>query len=230
MPHDVRCGCDICHQAALEDNLRHSRSRINAYRALCSSSLISLSSRDPILTAFQLSWELRRLSNVEKEFAIEYKELREQVQNFAVALLDHVRTNQELRIILNYESEKTDEEEEEEIEDANGSPEDELRLERVRLAIDFKQKRFVAHPNVQQLLGSVWFQGMPGFRRRGPAGQAFEVGLIAAKFPFNALASLFLYKTRFGKQARKPFVKFITYSASYLFFLGKSLFLCVGVA
>ena len=55
-----------------EDSLRHSRSRINSYRALASPSLIALSSKDPILTAFELSWELRRLFFAEHEFKQEY--------------------------------------------------------------------------------------------------------------------------------------------------------------
>ena len=38
---------------------------INAYRALALPSLSALSSKDPILTAFELSWELRRPSLVE---------------------------------------------------------------------------------------------------------------------------------------------------------------------
>jgi hypothetical protein len=58
-PHDVRCGCDECVTSSDQDSLRHSQSRINAYKALTSSSLIALSSRDPLLTAFELSWELR---------------------------------------------------------------------------------------------------------------------------------------------------------------------------
>jgi len=37
-----------------------------------SPSLIALSSKDPILTAFELSWELRRLSVLEHEFKSEY--------------------------------------------------------------------------------------------------------------------------------------------------------------
>ena len=37
-----------------------------------SPSLIALSSKDPILTAFELSWELRRLSFAEHEFKSEY--------------------------------------------------------------------------------------------------------------------------------------------------------------
>ena len=39
---------------------------------LFSPSLIALSSKDPILTAFELSWELRRLSFAEHEFKSEY--------------------------------------------------------------------------------------------------------------------------------------------------------------
>lgn len=65
-----RCGCDECVTSRQEDSLRHSRSRINAYRALASPSLIALSSKDPILTAFELSWELRRLSFLEHEFKV----------------------------------------------------------------------------------------------------------------------------------------------------------------
>lgn len=54
------------------DSLRYSQARINAYRALSASSLISLSSRDPVLTAFELSWELKRLQAVESEFRADY--------------------------------------------------------------------------------------------------------------------------------------------------------------
>ena len=69
---NFRCGCEDCTESRSEDSLRHSRSRINAYRALASPSLIALSSKDPILTAFELSWELRRLAFSEHEFKSEY--------------------------------------------------------------------------------------------------------------------------------------------------------------
>lgn len=68
----LSCGCDECVASSDQDSLRHSQARINAYRALSSSSLIALSSKDPILTAFELSWELRRLSRMETEFRNEY--------------------------------------------------------------------------------------------------------------------------------------------------------------
>lgn len=41
-------------------------SRLNEYQALASPSLMALSSSDPILTAFQLSWELRNLAFAEQ--------------------------------------------------------------------------------------------------------------------------------------------------------------------
>jgi transient receptor potential cation channel subfamily C protein 4 len=70
--YNYRCGCDDCVTTSEQDSLRHSQARINAYRALSSPSLIALSSRDPLLTSFELSWELRRLSRMENEFRDEY--------------------------------------------------------------------------------------------------------------------------------------------------------------
>lgn len=86
MPHDVRCGCDECVLSRQEDSLRHSRSRINAYRALASPSLIALSSKDPILTAFELSWELRRLSFLEHEFKVSYIDMLNAIWNIIMGL------------------------------------------------------------------------------------------------------------------------------------------------
>ncbi|KYB28200.1 Transient receptor potential-gamma protein-like Protein [Tribolium castaneum] len=130
MPHDVRCGCDECVTSRQEDSLRHSRSRINAYRALASPSLIALSSKDPILTAFELSWELRRLSLMEHEFKSEYQELRKQCQDFATALLDHTRSSYELEVLLNH--------------DPTGPAfehGDRMHLNRLKLAIKLRQKK-----------------------------------------------------------------------------------------
>lgn len=67
-----RCGCDKCIAASKTDSLRYSTCRVNEYRALASPSLMALSSADPILTAFQQSWELRRLARIEKEFTNDY--------------------------------------------------------------------------------------------------------------------------------------------------------------
>lgn len=68
-----RCDCWECVNSRLKDTVHHSRSRMNVFRALASPSIICLTAEDPILLAFQLSWELRRLSFEEHEFRNEYK-------------------------------------------------------------------------------------------------------------------------------------------------------------
>ncbi|XP_034486383.1 transient receptor potential protein [Drosophila innubila] len=210
MPHDVKCGCDECVTSQTSDSLRHSQSRINAYRALSASSLIALSSRDPVLTAFQLSWELKRLQAMESEFRAEYTEMRQAVQNFVTALLDHARTSMELEVMLNYNHEPSHE---------IWSPGHRQTLERLKLAIRYKQKTFVAHPNVQQLLAAIWYEGLPGFRRKQASQQLLDVIKLGCSFPIYSLKYILAPESDGAKFMRKPFVKFITHSCSYMFFL-----------
>ncbi|XP_049791463.1 transient receptor potential protein [Schistocerca nitens] len=208
MPHDVRCGCDECVVSSEADSLRHSQARINAYRALTASSLIALSSRDPLLTAFELSWEVRRLSRMENEFRDEYNEMRQNVQEFATSLLDHARTSLELEIMLNHNPGGE-----------SWEPGERQTLERLKLAIKYKQKKFVAHPNVQQLLAAIWYEGLPGFRRKSMVGQLFEVAKLGSMFPVYSMIYMIAPNSKMGLFMKKPFVKFIIHSASYAFFL-----------
>nr|AOR81465.1 transient receptor potential [Nilaparvata lugens] len=208
MPHDVRCGCDDCVVSSEQDSLRHSQSRINAYRALTSSSLIALSARDPLLTAFELSWELRRLSKMETEFRAEYLEMKTSVQTFSTTLLDHVRTSNELEVMLNHNP--TGE---------TWEPGERQTLERLKLAIKYKQKMFVAHPNVQQLLAAIWYDGLPGFRRKSMPLQLVEVAKLGCMFPVYSSIYMMSPNSKMAGFMKKPFVKFIIHSASYAFFL-----------
>ncbi|XP_073954562.1 transient-receptor-potential-like protein isoform X2 [Choristoneura fumiferana] len=207
-PHDVRCGCDECIRESSEDSLRHSLARLNAYRALASPSLIALSSTDPILTAFQLSWELRNLAFAEQESKSEYLELRRQAQQFGVDLLDQSRSSQELAIILNHDPDEPP--------FADG---EHMKLARLELAIDFKQKKFVAHPNIQQLLASIWYEGVPGFRRKSAMEKIMIICRVALLFPFYCSLYMIAPNCATGKLMRKPFMKFLIHASSYLFFL-----------
>ena len=65
-------------------------SRLNAYKALSSPSLIALTSKDPILTAFKLSNQLKSLSKMESQFCKEYTVLREQVQVAAISAIIYI--------------------------------------------------------------------------------------------------------------------------------------------
>lgn len=211
LPHDIKCGCEECIRKSSEDSLRHSLSRVNEYRALSSPSLIALSSTDPLLTAFQLSWELRNLAFAEQECKSEYLELRRQCQQFAVDLLDQSRSSLELAIILNH--------------DPNSPPYrdgDHMKLARLELAIDYKQKKFVAHPNIQQLLASLWYEGVPGFRRKSAVQKCATCIKVAVLFPMYCTLYMMAPNCDTGVLMRKPFMKFLIHASSYLLFLCKS--------
>ncbi|XP_040037929.2 short transient receptor potential channel 4a [Gasterosteus aculeatus] len=207
-PHEVRCNCVECVSSSDVDSLRHSRSRLNIYKALSSPSLIALSSEDPFLTAFRLSWELQELSKVENEFKSEYEELSQQCKQFAKDLLDQTRSSRELEMILNYRDDIN-------LLDEEGHND----LARLKLAIKYYQKEFVAQPNCQQLLASRWYDEFPGWRRRHWAGKFFTCVFIGLLYPVFALCYLIAPKSRHGLFIRKPFIKFLCHTSSYLTFL-----------
>ncbi|KAG8233919.1 hypothetical protein J437_LFUL005124 [Ladona fulva] len=208
MPHDIKCGCEECIRSSAKDSLMHSLSRVNAYRALASPSLIALSSSDPILTAFELSWDLRNLAFAEPECKQEYMDLRRQCQKLAVDLLQHTRSSTELAIILNHDPDSPPYEDGEH-----------MKLARLELAIEYKQKKFVAHQNIQQLLAAIWYEGLPGFRRKHMVNQCLEIARVALLFPFYCLLYMIAPNCSRGKLMRKPFMKFLIHASSYLFFL-----------
>ncbi|KAJ4427734.1 hypothetical protein ANN_25386 [Periplaneta americana] len=223
-PHDVRrvqnvCECCECVTSRTRDTVHHSRSRMNAFRALASPSLMCLTAKDPILTAFLLSWELRRLSYVEHEFRKEYQylvshgvlfqELKHKCKVFATALLDHTRSSRELEIILNYDPEEP-----------AIHTQGRMHLKRLKLAVKLHQKEFVTHPNVQQLLASIWYEGLPGFRCKSMFLQVLETLRIAFSFPVLSLLYIVAPTSSYGQRMKLPFIKFICHSASYFTFLG----------
>ena len=69
-PHKFACGCQECRNKMKFDQLRLAKYRLNAFRGLASEAYISLSSKDPVLTAFELGAELKRLSREEKHFKV----------------------------------------------------------------------------------------------------------------------------------------------------------------
>lgn len=77
----------------------------------------------------------------------------------------------------------------------------------------------MAHPNVQQLLASIWYESVPGFRRKNMLLQALEMMRIGAMFPLYSLAYIAAPHSAAGRTLRKPFIKFLCHSASYFMFL-----------
>ncbi|XP_016123170.1 short transient receptor potential channel 5-like [Sinocyclocheilus grahami] len=208
-PHQIRCDCVECVSSSEVDSLRHSRSRLNIYKTLASPSLIALSSEDPILTAFRLGWELKELSKVENEFRQEYEELSQQCKLFAKDLLDQARSSCELETILNHRDDHSEELDPHECRD----------LAKLKVAIKYHQKEFVAQPNCQQLLATLWYDGFPGWRRRHWAVKLVTCFIIGLLFPVFSLIYLLAPKSTLGTFIKKPFIKFICHTASYMTFL-----------
>ncbi|XP_067279013.1 short transient receptor potential channel 5-like [Pseudorasbora parva] len=208
-PHQIRCDCVECVSSSEVDSLRHSRSRLNIYKTLASPSLIALSSEDPILTAFRLGWELKELSKVENEFRQEYEELSQQCKLFAKDLLDQARSSRELETILNHRDDHSEELDPHECRD----------LAKLKVAIKYHQKEFVAQPNCQQLLATLWYDSFPGWRRRHWAVKLITCFIIGLLFPVFSIIYLLAPKSTLGTFIKKPFIKFICHTASYLTFL-----------
>ena len=136
-PHALSCSCHRCEREMAEDSLRHSLLRIHTYRALTSPAWVSLTSSDPVLTAFKMSWELEHLAMRENEFKDLYAELSEQCKKYACDLLDQCRSSEEVIAVLNKGS-GSDDDSDSEAEEVNT---DNLTLSRLKLALKYEQKQ-----------------------------------------------------------------------------------------
>ncbi|KAI4814174.1 hypothetical protein KUCAC02_003380 [Chaenocephalus aceratus] len=209
-PHDYFCGCDSCNYQQQFDSFSHSRSRINAYRGLASPAYLSLSNEDPVLAALELSSELAMLANIEKEFKNDYCCLSTQCKDYVVGLLDLCRSTEEVEAILSGETDSEDNY------DLPGRP----SLTRLKLAIKYELKKFVAHPNCQQQLLSIWYENLPGLRQQTTATKLLVVLAVAIGLPGLAVAYLVAPCSRVGKVMRSPFMKFVAHASSFTIFLG----------
>ncbi|XP_067275371.1 short transient receptor potential channel 6 [Pseudorasbora parva] len=209
-PHDYFCKCNSCLYHQRHDSFSHSRSRINAYKGLASPAYLSLSSEDPVLTALELSNELAVLANIEKEFKNDYKKLSMQCKDFVVGLLDLCRNTEEVEAILNGDTETGGHF------DKGGRP----NLVRLKLAIKYELKKFVAHPNCQQQLLSIWYENLSGLRQQTTAVKLLVVLGVVVGLPILALLYWIAPSSKLGKIIRGPFLKFVAHAASFTIFLG----------
>lgn len=87
------------------------------------------------MSSFLISQELQQRASKESEFRAAYLSLSNEVSRFAVELIGQCRSTEEVELIL---IQKTG------TESGIGGP-----FPRLALAMDLKQKDFVAHPNCQ---------------------------------------------------------------------------------
>ncbi|NWX08615.1 TRPC7 protein, partial [Caloenas nicobarica] len=208
-PHDYFCKCNECIEKQRKDSFSHSRSRMNAYKGLASAAYLSLSSEDPVLTALELSNELARLANIETEFKNDYRKLSMQCKDFVVGVLDLCRDTEEVEAILNGDV------------NIHLCPEHHRpSLSRIKLAIKYEVKKFVAHPNCQQQLLTMWYENLSGLRQQSIAVKFLAVFGVSIGLPFLAIAYWIAPCSKLGRTLRSPFMKFVAHAVSFTIFLG----------
>ncbi|PAA72472.1 hypothetical protein BOX15_Mlig006664g1 [Macrostomum lignano] len=208
-PHVITCLCEDCQIKQNYDSLKRSRSRLNAYRALASPAYMALSSPDPIMTTFELRQEMMKLAEVEKEFKTEYLTLVEQCMNFACEMMDLCRGTQEVEAVISDNLET-------EVCGANVRD----PLGRLRMAIRYQEKKFVAHANCQQYLTSIWYGSETAFLQSWTLAKKVGLSLIAAPLlPLICIVYIILPTSKVSKGLRCPAAKFATHTVSHFLFL-----------
>ncbi|XP_030649143.1 transient receptor potential cation channel subfamily C member 2b [Chanos chanos] len=216
-PHKISCACLECRNGRQYDLLKFSLSRINTYRGIASRAYLSITADDPMLSAFRLSRDLRKLSKKEPEFKPQYLALEELCQEFAVELLGMCRNQSEVTTILN--SCGLDEKDSEDELDKQAFEEGIPNLARLRLAVNYNQKQFVAHPICQQVLSSIWCKNLPGWRGSRTTWKLLVSVGIFFTMPILCLIYWIAPKSKLGKTLKIPVIKFLLHSASYMWFL-----------
>ncbi|XP_019629549.1 PREDICTED: short transient receptor potential channel 3-like [Branchiostoma belcheri] len=230
-PHDYFCPCNVCENRRKADAFRFSRWRLMMYRALASPAYISLSSSDPIRSAFEIGGETRKLAEIEKELKNEYTTLFKQCEQYAVDLLDQCRTLDEINTVLNepWEDKKPGDQEEGEAEAESVDLDDDmLLLPRIKLAIRYEQKRFVSHPNCQQPLYDLWYTTAPTSRPTFII-KLFMFIVVTAMLPLLMLGYWLAPNSKIGTFMKRPLMKFSLFAASYFIFLALLIVQSAGV-
>ncbi|CAH8631235.1 unnamed protein product [Schistosoma bovis] len=205
-PHSISCQCNDCQVRQDYDSLKRSRSRLNAYRALASPAYMALSSPDPIMTTFQLRQEMMKLAEIEKEFKKEYLMLVEKCMNFACEMMDLCRGTQEVEAVIS-----------DFLEDGTNIRDP---LGRLRLAIRFEEKKFVAHPNCQQYLTSIWYGSETAFLQSWSLIRKIGLSIAATPLlPLFCLIYIILPTSNIARSMRCPAAKFATHVVSHFLFL-----------
>ncbi|XP_045470630.1 short transient receptor potential channel 4-like isoform X1 [Harmonia axyridis] len=204
-PHSPKCRCDDCILHLERDDLLHAETlRLDLYKAITNPAFICHSTNDPILTAFQLCAELRLCAWLVVEFRDQYQELADAISDFAVELIACCRSTTEMEIILTQ---------------TGGLPSNNYQFPRLVLAMDLKQKSFVAHPNTQQLVEAAWVGDWHDYIIKPTLIKLIYPIYRIIVLPFICLMCIFIPSHPLVLHWRIPLNKMISHTAGYLVFL-----------
>ncbi|XP_013419154.2 short transient receptor potential channel 6-like [Lingula anatina] len=201
-PHNLNCSCSDCLELYETGPLRLAQARLNTYRALASPAYIILSSKDPILTTFQLKEELRYIVSRKSEFMHDYKVLIGQCLQFSCELMDLCRSTKEVEAILGDT-------------DADGRD----PLARFKLAMHLQEKKFVAHPHTQEYLSTIFYGRFNHMKSLASWKKIAVIIVITPFLPLLFLLYLVAPNSYVGMALKTPAVKLATRTVSYICFL-----------
>ncbi|KAK9729932.1 Ankyrin repeats (3 copies) [Popillia japonica] len=205
-PHPPSCQCHDCKIQYNQQDLLHGETlRLNLYRAVTNPSYICHSTHDPILTAFELSKELHDASFIVPQFKPAYQELSQEISEFAVDLIGCCRSTEEMDLILKQV-------------DGLGTTRSYL-YPRLLLAIDYKQKKFVSHPNSQQMIETAWHREFREWKYKSILMKAIYPFIRITMIPLVAILCLVMPNHNLVKFYSIPVNKMLTHIAAYFAFL-----------
>ncbi|XP_053601488.1 short transient receptor potential channel 5-like isoform X2 [Plodia interpunctella] len=205
MPHAPGCYCKCCKNAFRnEDPLHASLARLSIYQAISSPEYIMQTSPDPIQSAFFLADELSANASIYIQLAASYIQLKDDVSAFAVDLIGCCRTSAEVEIILKQTS--------------GCQRRRHFVLPRLLMAVNFKQKEFVAHPNTQQVLENYWL-GDCSWKNKYYITRVIIIVTRLFITPIMLILSVIAPRHWLVRHWQIPLNKLITHAAAYLLFL-----------
>lgn len=210
-PDDAHVSCAIAGQVCMSATARNnqlgaSEQRLSAFRALSNPSYVMLTAADPILAAFRLSERLRQHGDADGALRAEYDALDTMCRAFSVGLVGLCRTSAEVELILRRS-------------DGCAPYGGEFPYSRLLMAVDLKQKEFVSHAYVQQMLESSWTGNWYAWRRYGMMRKCGLAVVRLAQLPWVVIAILALPWTAAGRHYALPVNRMLSYAASYALFL-----------
>ncbi|XP_022829667.1 short transient receptor potential channel 4-like [Spodoptera litura] len=205
-PHKLNCCCSCCRTCCLNDDpLYESSVRLSIYRAIASPAYMVHMCADPILASFRLAAELADNAAAHRQLAAAYLQVADDVSTFAVDLIGCCRTSEEVEFVLKQTT--------------GCLGRRHFVLPRLLMAVDYKQKEFVAHPNTQQVLESYWLGDWHSWRSKPLLVKAVLVLGRVFITPFILLVCMVAPRHRLVSHWQIPLNKLITHVAAYFVFL-----------
>ncbi|KAF5297803.1 hypothetical protein FQA39_LY11952 [Lamprigera yunnana] len=148
---------------------------------------------------------LNKLQEVSPGLEAAYNELADEISTFAVELIGSCRSTGEMELILRQKSGLT-----------HAS---QHYFPRLVLAMDYKQKEFVAHPNTQQILETAWHGDWIEWRLKPWLITILYPVYRLVMLPIISLMCLFAPRNAMVQHWSLPINKMISHNSSFMLFL-----------